>query len=51
MHEVVAEAKAAGMKAADVKAIVTKSLGSDEGPYGETPANLLAMAKPKKSAK
>lgn len=47
MREVVAEAKAAGMTAKEVKKIVSKSVDSEVGPYGETPAALLALAKAK----
>ena len=46
--EVVAEAKAAGMTLAAVKDIIAKSLASEIGPYGEVPADLLALAKPRK---
>jgi DNA-binding transcriptional regulator YhcF (GntR family) len=49
VHEVVAEAKAAGMTAQEIKAICTASCAIDAEPYGETPASLLAMAKSKKS--
>lgn len=45
MHEVVAEAKAAGMSKAEVLEVVDKSLSSDTPPYSETPAYLLALAK------
>jgi GntR family transcriptional regulator len=48
LHEVVAEAKAAGMTATEIKAICAKCLSSDAGPYGETPAAVLALAKEKK---
>jgi GntR family transcriptional regulator len=50
MHEVVAEAKAAGMTRKEVTEIVEASLGIDASPYGETPAELLVLAKPKKAA-
>lgn len=49
IHEVVAEAKAAGMKPQEVKDICAKSFGFDTGPYGETPEALLALATTKKS--
>ena len=47
-HEVVAEAKAAGMAAGEVKDLTTKCYASDAGPYGETPSAVLALAKPKR---
>ena len=50
MHEVVAEAKAAGMTRKEVSEVVEASLSTDASPYGETPAELLALAKPKKAA-
>jgi GntR family transcriptional regulator len=50
MHEVVAEAKAAGMMRKEIIDIVEASLAVDASPYGETPASVLALAKPKKSA-
>ena len=50
MHEVVAEGKAAGMTRKEVVEIVEASLGIDASPYGETPAELLVLAKPKKAA-
>jgi GntR family transcriptional regulator len=49
LHEVVSEAKASGMTAAEIKAICTASCAIDAEPYGETPASLLAMAKGKKA--
>jgi len=51
MHEVVAEAKAAGMTRKEIGEVVEASLGIDASPYGETPAELLVLAKPKKVAK
>ena len=50
LHEVVAEAKAAGMTRKDVVEIVEASLVIDASPYGETPEELLVLAKPKKAA-
>ena len=47
LHEVVAEAKAAGMTAKAIKDIARKSCASKSGPYGETPRALLALAKSK----
>ena len=49
LHEVVSEAKAAGMTAQEIKAISAASCAIDAEPYGEVPASLLAMAKSKKS--
>ena len=49
LHEVVSEAKAAGMTAQEIKAVCTASCAIDAEPYGETPASLLAMVKSKKS--
>ena len=49
LHEVVSEAKAAGMPAQEIKAVCTASCTIDAEPYGEAPASLLAMAKNKKS--
>lgn len=45
LHEVVAEAKASGMSAQDIKEICTKSYASGGDPYGETPEEVLALAK------
>lgn len=45
LHEVTAEAKAAGMSAGEVREIVDMSLKSDASVYGATPANLLGHAK------
>lgn len=50
LHEVVAEAKAAGMDNEEVNEIVVKSLSVDASPYGETPAALLALARGRKKA-
>ena len=50
LHEVVAEAKAAGMEADEVSEIVTKSLSIDASPYGATPNALLQLARPRKKA-
>jgi GntR family transcriptional regulator len=48
MHEVVSEAKAAGMTGKEVSDLSGKSFQSDEGPYGNVPSELLSMAKTKK---
>mgnify|MGYP002713346203 CR=1 FL=1 len=50
MHEVVAEAKAAGMTGKEVQEIADKSYGTDAGPYTATPSSLLLLAKGKKKA-
>jgi len=47
LHEVVAEAKAAGMTSTKTKEIARKSYSSDAGLYAETPKSLLALAKSK----
>ena len=51
LHEVVAEAKAAGMTSTEIKEIVGKSCASQAAPYSETPRALLALVKPKKTSK
>lgn len=48
LHEVVSEAKAAGMSASEIKSVCTASCALEAEPYGETPASLLALAKPGK---
>jgi GntR family transcriptional regulator len=48
LHEVVAEAKASGMTAQEIKAVCTASCATDAAPYGETPESVLALAKVKK---
>jgi GntR family transcriptional regulator len=45
LHEVVAEARAAGMSPQEVKAVCTASYASAADPYAETPASVLAAAK------
>ena len=45
LHEVVCEAKAAGMGAGEIKALTRACWASDASPYAETPAALLAAAK------
>ena len=51
MHEVVAEAKAAGMTAPEVKTVTDKCYASDAGPYSPAVASTLALAKAKKKSK
>ncbi len=48
LHEVVAEAKAAGLSKAEVNQIVDKSLTIDGSPYGPTPSALMQLAKGKR---
>jgi len=45
IHEVVCEAKSAGFGAAAIKEIVAASMSMDAAPYGETPKQLLELAK------
>lgn len=45
MHEVMMEAKAAGIPDRDIHAIIKASLSSDSSPYDSTPASVLAIAK------
>ena len=47
LHEVVTEARAAGMNVRELKTVVEKSFAADMLPYGETPDDLLALAKVK----
>lgn len=52
MHEVVAEAKAAGMSVKEIEDVVDKSYASDSGPYSNAPSSVTALAKgAKKRAK
>ena len=53
LHEVVAEAKAAGMTGKEVSEVTEKSFQMDNGPYSATPNSLTALAKatPKKVKK
>lgn len=46
-HEVIAEAKCAGMTSQEIKQVLAKCLESDAGPYEDTPAGILALAKGK----
>jgi GntR family transcriptional regulator len=48
LHEVVSEAKAAGMAAREIKEVCEESFSSTAGPYAPTPDSLLALARPKK---
>ena len=45
LHEVVAEAKAAGMTPTELRGIVAASYASDAGPYGSVPASVAGLAK------
>ena len=47
MHEVVAEAKAAGFKEAEVKFLAKKCFASKTSPYDVPPKDILAMVKGK----
>ena len=49
LHEVVAEAKSAGMIRKDILQVVEASFGLDVSPYGETPSEILALAKTKRA--
>lgn len=48
LHEVVAEAKAAGMTDKEISEVVQKSYASEVGPYTATPPAVSALARPKK---
>jgi GntR family transcriptional regulator len=45
LHEIAAEAKSAGMDEKEIAEVVRRSYASDAGPYSETPASVLALAK------
>lgn len=45
LHEVAAEAKAAGMTGKEVREVVEKSFATKTSLYGKTPAEMLALAK------
>ncbi len=45
LHEVVAEAKSAGMAPAKIENIVRRCLASETGPYGATPDSILDFAR------
>ncbi len=49
LHEVVSEAKSAGMSEQDIKEVVEKSLQYEANPYEPTPNELLSLAKKKRS--
>jgi GntR family transcriptional regulator len=51
LHEVVAEAKAAGIEGGEVVEIARKCLDSDADPYGATPSSIMALAKIKRKSK
>lgn len=51
MHEVIAEAKSAGMARKDVMDVIDASLSVDASPYGPTPSVVLALARQKKGKK
>jgi GntR family transcriptional regulator len=51
LHEVVTEAKSAGMSRKEVSEVVEASMSLDVTPYGETPAAVAALARPRKSGK
>jgi GntR family transcriptional regulator len=48
LHEVVCEAKAAGMIAREIKEVCEKSYASDAAPYAEAPQTVLALVQTKK---
>jgi len=48
MHEVVTEAKAAGMGIKEIEEVVSKSCAADAGPYAPTPTAVTALAKKKR---
>jgi len=50
-HEVVGEAKAAGMTNAEVLDVMAKSLTYNENPYGPTPPALFQIGKAKRNSK
>ncbi len=51
MHEVVCEAKAAGMTETELLEVVKKSVGLDASPYAPTPTAVLRLAKVRKPRK
>ena len=51
LHEVVAEAKAAGMVRKEIVDVIDVSMSSDSSPYSATPSQISALAKQKKSGK
>ncbi len=50
LHEVVAEAKAAGMAEKEIAEVLQKSYASDSGPYSATPSAVSALARGKRVA-
>lgn len=48
LHEILAEAKAAGMGRTEISDVVKKCLGSDVQPYSPVPNDILNMAKGKR---
>ena len=51
LHEVVAEAKAAGMSKKEVSDVADKSFASDAAPYSAPPDQLTALAKARRRAR
>lgn len=51
MHEVVSEAKAAGMTGPEIVEIAQKSISIDSTPYASPPASLLALARARRKTK
>ncbi len=49
LHEVVSEAKSAGMSEQDIKEVVEKSVQYEANPYEATPNELLSLGKKKRS--
>ena len=49
LHEVVSESKAAGLQKKDIVQIIDESMATDSSPYGETPPQVLALAKKSRS--
>lgn len=47
LHEILAEAKAAGMDKSEINAVVKKCLANNAQPYSPVPASVLALAKGK----
>lgn len=47
LHEVVQEAKAAGISKKDIVEVINKSYSVDSSPYGEVPTSVMALAKKK----
>lgn len=49
LHEVVQEAKAAGINKKDLLEVLNKSLAADTTPYSDIPDDILALARKKKA--